>query len=296
MITTQKIRQSMPETNSSSSHSLVICKNNDNRSKLNLPLNQDDNVVIPRHEDFGWGWELSFDPGVRACYVISCICTLFSTGTKGFNEHKSKFEKVIKDYTGAKNVLYEWAPKNTLKQIKDLSPSVDHQSVSDMYGIISITEDSMRDFIFSNQSYLIIGGEECTPYNILTTENSNIDYKVKIILETESESLIGVDTVINFIEWPGGNKIREVLEDISDNFYFSTMKNSFDLDTSSTYWLGADRGKEGYDYTSSKCYYLENEIRYFKKERDENNFFHAPINPDEIEDYKTIKFRIERYD
>ena len=99
----------MPETNSSSSHSLAIFRNNPNKAQLTIKLESDNSVMIPDYScgDFGWGWDYILDPAMRACYVISCISGLYRG--KKRDELREKFENIIKDYTGATKVKYEWA-------------------------------------------------------------------------------------------------------------------------------------------------------------------------------------------
>jgi hypothetical protein len=282
---TVKIRHKMPETNSSSSHSLAIYRNNPRKSKLTLKLDDKNEVTIPNYPDgFGWGWEYILDPGVRACYVISCICGLFSRNT--FSKHKDKFEKIIKDYTGAVKVNYEWAPNGDTKTLRDLAPCVDHQSISDMYEKINISEDSMRDFIFSNQSHLIIGGEDVTPLNIMLSENPHADYKVFITLRLLGEREIGKDITVKLEKWPGGEKIRDIISDFTYHFYYSSDKNSFVMGNGS--WYDPEKEKEG-NYNSCKIFYEDSEARYYR----EKSSIDKPIEIDTL-DYKVIKFDITR--
>lgn len=286
---TVKIRHKMPETNSSSSHSLAIYRNDPNKQKLTLKLNDKNEITIPDYSDFGWGWEYILDPGIRACYVISCICGLYGSSSKQFNKHKDRFERIVKDYTGAVKINYGWAPKGDEGTIKSLAPTVDHQSIVDMYVKISITDDSLRDFIFSNQSYLIIGGEDVPPLDIMLKENPNTDYKVFITFRLNSEPEINKDITVKLIDWPGGEKIREIIEDLSNHFYYSEEEKSFVVGCDS-WW---DPKKEEKSNYSDYCIFHElSEVRYYKRVK-YDSFNEAPPR-EEITDYKIIKFDIIR--
>ena len=228
---TVKIRQKMPETNSSSSHSLSICENDPSSPQIiNLKFdNTGKKVIIPDCPtgDFGWGEEIYYDPGVKACYTMACICGLYSG--KKLLKAKEMFEKVIKDYTGAEEVIYEWVGtrKPTIKNITTLAPTVDHQSISDMYMKISETEDSMRDFIFSNRSWLVIDGDGIPPLNVLGISCPGITkYNVQIIFHIPFNG--SNEFIIKYHEWPGGEKIREDIENFGSNLQYNPRKKEFE--------------------------------------------------------------------
>ena len=297
-----KIRYQMPETNSSSSHSLTIYKNDPNKPKMTLKLLLDDSVMIPNYTeyDFGWGWDLTNDPGIRACYVISCIVGLFN-GKKLLSK-KQEFEKVIMDYTGAKSVKYEWEEKTKIdpsyseserrKAFITFAPTVDHQSISEMYREISLTEDSMRDFIFSNQSTLLIGGEDTYPYSILTKVFPEVNYKVKVVFDMPG------NPVIPYQEWPGGESVRSGIDDFANYVYFDVIKGIFRSKTE-------ELPKKG-DYSLYRIFFSENLIRFYKNPLGEDNmsYFYRDngINDDfeyrdhqiDENDYKELKFEIIR--
>ena len=287
---TVKIRHKMPETNSSSSHSLAIYRDNPKKQKLTLKLDDKNEITIPDYSsDFGWGWEYILDPGIRACYVISCICGLYGSNSKQFNKHKDRFEKIIKDYTGAVKVNYSWAPNGNEKTIKSLAPSVDHQSICDMYEKITITDDSLRDFIFSNQSHLIIGGEDVPPLDIMLSENPNADYKVFVTFRLSSELEINSDITVKLIDWPGGEKIRDIIKNLSNHFYYSGEKKSFVIGTDS--WWDPKKEEEG-NYSDYYIFYELSEVRYYKRISYDSPEKVLP--KEEITDYKIIKFDITR--
>lgn len=284
----------MPETNSSSSHSLAIFKNNPNKTQLTINLDSDNSVTIPDYNcgDFGWGWDYILDPAMRACYVISCISNLYRG--KKRDELREKFENIIKDYTGATKVKYEWAKDDNLLKIYEFAPSVDHQSIGDMYDKISISDDSMRDFIFSNQSYLLIGGEDIEPLNILLSNNPEAENKVKIIFYTGSTG-IGKDLEISFVEWPGGEKIRRKISDLCSYIYYSLKDSTFKLTSIYANYFFRDRDpRDNEDYTEYSIVYEENIVKFYKRSSFSENCLPWEKDFSGIEDYKELKFDVIR--
>ena len=284
----------MPETNSSSSHSLAIFKNNPNKTQLTINLESDNSVMIPDYSrgDFGWGWDYILDPAMRACYVISCISNLYRG--KKRDELREKFENIIKDYTGATKVKYEWAKDDNLLKIYEFAPSVDHQSIGDMYDKISISDDSMRDFIFSNQSYLLIGGEDIEPLDILLSNNPEAENKVKIIFYTGSTG-IGKDLEIPFVGWPGGEKIRRKISDLCSYIYYSSKDNTFKLTLIYANYFFRDKDpREDEDYTEYNIVYEENIVKFYKRSSFSENCLPWERDFSGIEDYKELKFDVIR--
>jgi hypothetical protein len=284
----------MPETNSSSSHSLAIFKTDQSKKRLSLTLDKNDNVIIPNYTEdygsFGWGWDYILDPGLRACYLFSCICGLFSG--KKLKEKRDKFENIIKNYTGAKNILYEWAlssdkTKNIESKIKSFAPSVDHQSISDMFKKIWINDDSIRDFIFSNQSHLIIGGEDTPPLDILCAVNPEGTYNTEVRVKIPG----GNDLVSYFHEWPGGGEIRSVLENLSSHIIYSSKNNKFEISSHSSWYFLGNKDHEN-DYIKSVIFHEINKIRFFKNES--GIIPTQELDYSKITDYKELDFEIIR--
>ena len=225
-----KIRFKMPETNSSSSHSIAIYSEDDpSMPKSVLKLNQDGSVTIPDGNDFGQDWSFVNDPGTKAAYTISAILGLLDCRSNDYEKYKNMFEKVIKDYTGATSVKYGWADyskkeKTIEKQFRNYFPRIDHQSISDAFDIICFSEDSMRDFIFSNQSHVIIGGEDYTPISVFLKYPKK-EWKVKIIFYTGFKD---GDLEI-YLSNGDGNSIRVSIIDILEQLSYSTTNHAWGI-------------------------------------------------------------------
>ena len=239
-----KIRFKMPETNSSSSHSIAIYSEDDpSMPKSALKLNQDGSVTIPDNHDFGQDWSFVNDPGTKATYTISAILGLLDCRSNDYKTYKNMFEKVIKDYTGATSVKYGWVDyskkdKTIEKQFRNYFPRIDHQSVSDAFDIICFSEDSMRDFIFNNQSHAVMGSESYTPISVFLKYPKK-EWKVKIIFYTGFKD---GDLEI-YLSSEDGNNIRVSIIDILEQLSYSTTNHTWNILTG--YSLLCSEGSNG---------------------------------------------------
>lgn len=130
-----KIRRSIFETNSSSSHSITIC-NDDNFLIETIDVN-DDGVIVLNGGEFGWGFE-QFDSAIdKANY---CAQSFMDTQ----NEVAiSNLVEVLIEQTGADEVLI------------NCNGYVDHQSVNEA----PTEKESIKSFIFNTKSYLRTGND-----------------------------------------------------------------------------------------------------------------------------------------
>ena len=147
-------------------------------------------------------------------------------------QSKLKFEKVIKDYTGAEKIKYGWLNnvKDTRHNFTTRAPTVDHQSISRMYDSISETEESMRDFIFSNRSQLIIDGEDTPSLDVLRKKSPGItNHETKIIfyVNISGEKNNGIETIYH-TKWPGGKVIRNNIINFGENLQYNATKKIFE--------------------------------------------------------------------
>lgn len=224
-----KIRFKMPETNSSSSHSIAIYSDDDpNLPKSTLKLGAKGSVTIPDHrDDFGQDWSFINDPAVKATYTISAILGMFDCRSNSYKVYKNMFEKVIKDYTGANDVKYGWVDytkKDIDKQFRNNFPRIDHQSLGDAFDFICFSEDSMRDFIFGNQSYVVIGSESYTPISVLRKYPKN-EWKVKVIFHT---GFIDGDLEI-YLDCTEGCSIRDNICGVLEQLHYSVSKQCWEI-------------------------------------------------------------------
>lgn len=162
------VRANLPETNSSSSHSVVICTDpkylvKPGDSEFNLTLRDDGVLYIKnRGEDFGWEYERYNDPMEKLWYVCGILFGNYS------NNHKLRklFKEMLMSYTGATDVIFEWE-ENRKNHPEDYdsddyyssdAPCIDHNS-SDIFDEIVESKETIKNFIFNNKSWLFLGND-----------------------------------------------------------------------------------------------------------------------------------------
>lgn len=136
------IREKLPETNSSSSHSVVISTKKDYTVDETLKLNSNGDLEIPSR-DFGWEWEKYNDCMTKLQYVVGILSRSNSN-----NKKLKKLFDIVQEMTGANKVLYD-----------ETNPiEIDHNS-SDIFSEIIESKESMKSFIFSKNSWLFTGND-----------------------------------------------------------------------------------------------------------------------------------------
>lgn len=158
----QVIRKNLPETNSSSSHSVVICVD-PNSLVDTLPIDSEGVIHIPRRsESFGWEFEKYNDPMTKLQYVCGIIWKYKS------NRKKVKLLKeIVLGYTGAKDIVFDWEENRSdtdiVEEDEDYywdsgAPEIDHNS-SDIFPEIMESARSIKNFIFNSRSWLYLGND-----------------------------------------------------------------------------------------------------------------------------------------
>lgn len=154
-------RDGLPETNSSSSHSVVIDMSNyfPDSEVISLPMDENNNIHIPGNVNFGWEWEKYNDALTKIQYVCGIICDRNSKKVKQLKE-------IVKSFTGANDVIFDWEadykkrieagekPDDIWKAV----PEIDHNS-SDIFCEIIENKDTLKNFIFNPNSWLFLGND-----------------------------------------------------------------------------------------------------------------------------------------
>lgn len=175
-------RAMVPETNSSSSHVVAIYSGNYGSVKdLEDFISLDGKTLtIPGGVEFGRCTEEYGDVLSKmqyACYGILGYC----------KQNRPIFEEVVKDFLGVENIIYnwydedefeEWTEQNPDEEIDncpllygpngerlDEPPIIDHESVEVMQNMVYESKETLRDFIFSENSWLFSGEETTDPKN-----------------------------------------------------------------------------------------------------------------------------------
>lgn len=144
----KKIRSKMWETNSSSSHSIVIF-NTEKGSVLDVLPVDDDGIVRIYPGEFNWSGGLSTDAQTKASYALT-----YAYGLED-NFLLIKLHNVIKSVTGAKKVLL---CELDGEERYDRIGNIDHQSF-DVCSPAFESDESLKNFIFNPKSTLDIDND-----------------------------------------------------------------------------------------------------------------------------------------
>lgn len=136
-----KIRKGVFETNSSSTHSICITRNND---AITLP-----EKVVFAGRDFGWEQDIHYDTESKAAYLYTAICQL---GDYKMLD-KSKLIQFIADTLADNGVDYEF-----IEMVDEFY--IDH--VGELMEFVTSVCHSKRRllrFLFSAESFIVTGND-----------------------------------------------------------------------------------------------------------------------------------------
>lgn len=155
-MTNRVIRNSVFETNSSSTHSIHIdneCDILDTASRL---INNKNELVLTGGE-FGWEWTKFNDTDTKLNYIGVFVTSIERT-KRPKGEKTKLFENVVKKQLKVKKIIYnfcsQWGQETTYSYI-------DHQSFDQCRSIWQVfeNEQNMRCFLFSEKSWLFLGND-----------------------------------------------------------------------------------------------------------------------------------------
>lgn len=145
----QKIRTSVFETNSSSTHSLVI---DDKNFVLDTILPNDEGIIYIESGHFGWEWEKYNDARIKASYLYTASLESYYESKK--EEIQERLISVISGQTLANNVVL--VPEDS----SSWGAGIDHQSIEDgQLDNVLFDESIMKNFIFNENSTLYLGND-----------------------------------------------------------------------------------------------------------------------------------------
>lgn len=148
----KKIRKGVFETNSSSTHSICITKND--------VLDEKRNWISFQTGEFGWECDTLTTLSEKASYLYTAIL---------YNEKLDLLDKV-KEILDTNNIEYEFEEANDR-----YSYYIDHSSMlNEFLNDICNNEDKLMRFLFSSESFILTG-------------NDNDDYDVEINVSYEHE-------------------------------------------------------------------------------------------------------------
>lgn len=189
-------RHSTFETNSSSTHSIVI--SNDTEVYLGIAPDYDGNIELTGGE-FGWEWRRYTDPLTKANYcAVAC----------GENEEMQQMLiSVIMEHTGAKQVI-----------MKLNGSGIDHQSAGTANPAFQSPEN-LKDFIFNPKSVLFTGNDNSSPFPNF--------YDVDISEKTHKLSLEGSDMpcYVTLSELKNRDKLIEIIHSLYERNRFNKFSS-----------------------------------------------------------------------
>lgn len=193
-----KIRNSVFETNSSSSHALVYSQKNPNR--IEYELKTDNGVLTIHFRDYGWSGpesltgfgtdDLLLASNDKLDYVATTLCRNLNWGEEHYTTHKEA-EQMI-----AAGIVYEQL-EDLLEKIKEKCPEVkgvkfelNIEEYGDPFGSI---DHQSQDLLNNEDLIKIIFNKGC----MIVIDNDNSDYYQFFDLELEPG--------LNRKAWPGGS-------------------------------------------------------------------------------------------
>ena len=146
----QLIRHGVFETNSSSTHSLVIDRNGDY-----VGMTPDENgEILCYPQSFGWSVIKYADPEMKLAYLLIYIRDWLHDETSKIM-HTAVLRKMVEDHTGARIVRLR-----TDEEGADDDGYIDHQSVEDGQLEAYFRDPQlMKDFVFGRSSYIETGND-----------------------------------------------------------------------------------------------------------------------------------------
>lgn len=155
-------RFNLPETNSSSSHSVVI-----NRASIeyssDIDLDEDGDIVLESGRGFGWEWKAMNSVKDKLLYVCGIYYFINSNweeksyARKYIDVHKklSALSRLVCKFTGANGIKFTWIDSSN---DDDGHPEIDHES-SGIFDSIVGSKDSLKNFLFNKKSWLFTGND-----------------------------------------------------------------------------------------------------------------------------------------
>ena len=165
----KKVRHSVFETNSSSSHSLTLVKGELMRAPFSKEVLRSGTVQV-RLGEYGWEWHRYYLPQNKLSYLVTQVTRgdLDNSSTEELREQYPEIERmarVLKEYSGCE------------LEILPSSGYVDDESKG--IGINLLASDgALRDFLFSPTSYIQTGNDNySSPWAIETDKGSDLYYE-----------------------------------------------------------------------------------------------------------------------
>jgi len=188
------IRKKVFESNSSSSHSISM-SSEDKQFVLDTIYPDQFGRIYVRGGEYGWEWERYNDAITKLSYAYQDYVPT------------ELLEKVVKDQTGATEVIFDEKSKN--------DGYIDHESY-ETASSICVNEESTKNFIFNKNSWLFTGNDNGTPdptfYHVPIFEDGKM---IQPIYKYEL-SIDGLKKSTKFLTKPTEEELRNGIESLME--------------------------------------------------------------------------------
>ena len=191
------VRKGVFETNSSSSHSLSLARE-DQDFVLDTIYPDQHGVIRVTGQEFGWGWEKSNDAMTKLAYAFQ--------DSFGYED---LIKRVVMEQTGAIEVLFD-----------EDDGYIDHDGVgttSDLRG----SHEDMRNFIFNKNSWLFIGNDNGSPdptfFHVPEFKEGKMilpEYKYELVVDR-------LEPTTKYLSYPNEEELSDGIDSILDGAYLS---------------------------------------------------------------------------
>ena len=203
------VRHSVFETNSSSSHSITISKDNVDGLYESIIPDDDGNITLFGGE-YGWQWERFNDALTKANYcAVDSLHNLV---------HLEMLSEVICEHTGAKQVIISATTSNYNNGVYlDGNSYIDHDSEGVANEAFN-SKSELKEFLFNPRSWLFLGNDNDEVPSGFYDVNTDISYKFAVKID-------GTNSVERFRHYPDENELKKSLKKIlsylfyEDDFY-----------------------------------------------------------------------------
>ncbi len=238
----KKIRYNTYETNSSSTHSIVIANEKetkfyshfyDNFDKKIRPFDYDDSLlnldkIIISGGYFGCDWRKTNDAMDKINYIAQVLYNCFYY-EKSFRERISILVEVLKENTKCEIVLDMWEHG----YVEDLNYYIslhlcgfEEDDGYPIYEQIDVLKQNYYDFIFNKNSKLFIGSDEYFEgYVNKFFDYPDTEYGYKLVIYGKSNN---IEWFLKENEFPTNNKeMKEIMLLIHDNIMYDPLFKRF---------------------------------------------------------------------
>jgi len=267
---TINIRQSVFETNSSSSHSIIISDKTDGIYDTIDCICDSSDVMVFEGGEFGREWSRSNDPEIKISYC--------ATDNKDNPERLAMLAKVIAEHVGCKEVEFR------LTDTEDTEFSryyyVDHQSANTSSAAFE-SESILKNFLFNPESWIFTGNDETTPPPNFFDVDPNIQYKYLMEMD-------GTNSVVKFKELPKVEEIEDAIDSLMEDHEWCSRSYSVSPNQGFEYLPWGRKDLNGNSFSSRTC--LDQGIVLLYKT--ENKYQDGKFLGTVIAQVKTVKFKI----